>query len=172
MSEKIYTILNSSQPTIAAPVSQPTGTAIRTMLQIEAGSTNRFTVLEWGISFDGSAAATPIKCELFATTVAATMSTALVQADAMPLNDANVEGSNITVGGTTHSGFATAAVTEGTVANYRAFDSQLVAPSNQYWKQWPLGREPSVAVGTGKFLRVRVTAGTTVNAFIYVVIAE
>jgi len=172
MAEKLFMVNNSSQPTTAAPVSQPTGTAIRTMLQLEAGANNRFTVVEWGISFDGSAAATPIKVELFGTTVAATMSTAFVAADLMPYNDANVEASNLTLGGTTHSGFATAAVTEGTVANYRAFDTQLIAPTSQYWKQFPLGREPVVAVGTGKFLRVRVTAGASVNAYIYVVWAE
>src|SRR5262249_1529208 len=144
---------------------------IRTMLQIEAGSTNRMTIVEWGISFDGSAAATPIKCELFSTSVAATMSTATVAGDisnSAGFNDPNVEGSNITLGGTTHTGFATPAVTEGTVANYSLFDLQFIAPTNQYWKQFPLGREPVVKVGTAKFLRIRVTAGASVNCYCYV----
>lgn len=171
MAEKLFSISNSTAATTAAPVSQPTGTAIRTMLQIEAGSANKINIVEWGISLDGSAAATPIKVELFGTTVAATMSTATVSGDVFSYSDP-VEASNITLGGTTHTGFATAAVTEGTVANYRLFDLQLVAPTAQYVKQFPLGREPVVAVGTGKFVRVRVTAGASVNAYIYVIWSE
>ena len=69
--------------------------------------------------------------------------------------------------GTALSAYATAAVTEGTVANYNAFDIQLIAPTSQYVKQWPLGREPSTALST--FVRVRVTAGASVNCSCYVV---
>lgn len=170
MGERIYLIQNSSQVTTAAPVKQPTGSAIRTMLQIEAPSTRSLTILEWGISFDGSAAATPIECELLTTTVAATMSTASVAGDVTLWNAPNDEVSLITYGGTTHTGFATAAVTEGTVANARMLDLQLIAPTNQYVKQFPLGREPVVPVS--KFLRVRVTAAATVNAYIYVIWSE
>lgn len=169
-SQALYLIQNSSAVTTAAPVSQPTGSAIRTMLQVEAPSTKSLTIVEWGISFDGSAAATPIKCELFTTTVGATMSTASVLADTTPITGPLDETSLITFGGTTHTGFATAAVTEGTVANARMLDLQLVAPTSQYVKQFPLGREPMVP--PSKFLRARVTAGTTVNAYIYVVWGE
>lgn len=170
MAEHVYMLQNSAAPTTAAPVAQPTGTAIRTMLQIEAPSTRSLTIVEWGVSFDGSAAATPIKVELFTTTVAATMSTATVAGDITLWNSPNDETSLITLGGTTHTGFATAAVTEGTVANYRNLDQQLIAPTNQYLKQFPLGREPVVPVS--KLLRVRVTAGASVNAYIYVVWSE
>lgn len=169
-SQAIYLIQNSSLVTTAAPVKQPTGTAVRTMLQIEAPSTKSLTIVEWGISFDGSAAALPIECELFTTTVAATMSTASVLADVSTLNGPLDETSLLTFGGTGHTGFATAAVTEGTVANARMLDLQLVAPTNQYVKQFPLGREPICP--PSKFIRVRVTAGTTVNAYIYVVWGE
>lgn len=160
---------NSSLVTTAAPVSQPTGTAIRTMLQIEAPAAAEMTLIEWGISFDGSAASTPGKVELFATTVGATMSTAHVAADCQKVSH-NDSASGFVVGGTTHSGFATAAVTEGTVANARMFDMQLLPPTAPYVKQWPLGREP--VVFATQFLRVRVTFGTSVNAFIYVQWAE
>ena len=169
-SQAIFQLQNSSAVTIAAPVKQPTGTAIRTMLQIEAPSTKSLTIVEWGISFDAFAAALPVQVELLATTVAATMSTATVAADIVQVNGPADEASLITLGGTTHTGFATATVTEGTVANARMLDLQLVSPTNQYWKQFPLGREPIVP--PSKFLRVRVTAGTTVNAYIYVVWGE
>jgi hypothetical protein len=44
---------------------------------------------------------------------------------------------------------------------------QLIAPTGQYVKQFPLGREFEVPAGNA--LRVRVTFGTTVNAIAYVI---
>ena len=58
--ERIYKVANFVQATTAAPVEQPTGTAIRTMLQIATSTTMGIKIVEWGISFDGFAAAAPI----------------------------------------------------------------------------------------------------------------
>lgn len=170
--DTLYLVYNSSLATTAAPVSQPTGTAIRTMLQLKLGAMNTSAQLvEWGCSFDGSAAATPGKVELFETTVAATMSTAYVNADIQLFNNnggpANASNLPIDVTGTGTSGFATAAVTEGTVTNYRGFDLQLLPPTAPYVKQWPLGREPDWKAGN--FLRCRMTFGASINAYIYVI---
>ena len=44
---------------------------------------------------------------------------------------------------------------------------QLVAPSNQNWKQFPLDRE--FGVPTGDSLRIRVNFGAAVNCLCYVV---
>lgn len=172
-----YLVHNSAQVTTAGPVSQPTGSAIRTMLQLAPlVSSFPIRVVEWGCSFDGSAAATPGKVELLACTGAATMSTAFVAADIQPFGSrldfpANASGTGPLTVGTTTSGFATAAVTEGTVANARMFDTQLIAPTSQYVKQFPLGREPQLGgnSATQEFLRVRMTFGATVNAYIYVI---
>jgi hypothetical protein len=98
------------------------------------------------------------------------MSTASVAADVTLFNNPLGPVSGITYGGTTHTGFATAAVTEGTVAAYRLFDLQHISPTTGYVKQWPLGREPTVPVS--KLVRVRVTATATVNAYIYVIWGE
>jgi hypothetical protein len=167
----IWTVYNSSLATTAAPVSQPTGTAVRTMLQLKMGAGVYGKLRAWGISFDGSAAATPGKVELFETTVAATMSTAYVNADIQKYSNANgpAQGDTsnlpIDVTSTSTSGFATAAVTEGTVANYRMADLQLLPPTGPYVYQWPLGAE--FELKAGNFLRCRVTFGTTVNCFIW-----
>jgi hypothetical protein len=59
---------------------------------------------------------------------------------------------------------------EGTITATRVFDVQFVAPTNQYVKQFPLDREPTVPVS--KFLRVRVTAPVTVNAYCYILWEE
>jgi hypothetical protein len=172
---KTYLVHNSAQVTTAAPVKQPTGTAVRTMMQLSPQSSPLTTVriIEWGCSFDASATATPGQIELFSTTVAATMSSAYAAGDVQPFSDPNATANTTGTGGvplalgTANSGFATAAVTEGTVANAAMFDAQLVAPTNQYVKQFPLGREPEIK--GGNFLRVRMTFGTTVNAYIYVI---
>lgn len=174
-----YMVFNSAQPSAAAPVKQPTGSAIRTMMQL-APFVQGFPIrlIEWGCSFDGSAAATPGQIECFACTGAATMSTAYAAADIMPYgsrldypaNTAGTTGTPLSLG-TALSGFATAAVTEGTVANYRAFDAQQIAPTGQYVKQFPLGREPQLGgnSATQDFLRIRMTFAATVNAYIYVI---
>ena len=166
--ESLFFVQNSTRATTAAPVKQPTGTAIRTMLQLATTTTESIYIVEWGISFDGSAAATPIAVELFGCTGAATMSSALAATDVQNMTG----GSAIDAlqYSTALSAYATGAVTEGTVANYRPFDLQLVAPTSQYVKQWPLGREPVVPAST--FLRCRVTAGASVNAYIYVIFGQ
>ena len=174
-----YSVINGPAPTTAAPTSQPTGTAIRTMLQV-APLVSSFPVrlVEWNINFDGFAAAAPGKVELFACTGAATMSSAHAAADVMPYgsrldtpaNTAGTTGSPLSLG-TALTGYATAAVTEGTVATCRMFDFQLLAPSATYCKQWPLGREPQLGgnSATQEFLRVRVTFAASVNAYIQVI---
>lgn len=159
-------------PTTAAQAVVTTGTAIKTMLQVKLGaSTNQpAKIVEWGVSFDGSAAATPIKCELLTTgTVGATI-TEFVAADIISLDPNTAAVTDdfpfaFTAAGD-ESGYT--ATAEGTITATRVFDAQLVAPTNQYIKQFPLGREPMFKAS--EFLRIRVTAGTAVNAYCYVVI--
>lgn len=173
MAAKTYTVYNSAMATTAAPVAQPTGNAIRTMLQL-APVSYPIRVIEWGCSFDGTTANTPGKAELVDTgTVFATMSTAFATADVQTWGDpnapANTSGtSGIPLGlGTALSGFATAAVTEGSTTTTRMGDIQLLPPTAPYVKQFPLGREFEVKAGNA--LRVRMTFGTTVNSIIYVI---
>lgn len=171
-----YIVYNSALVTTAGPVSQPTGTAIRTMMQLKfaTGSALQPKIIQWGCSFDGSAAATPGKVELVETgTVFATMSTAFAAGDIQPWEDWAADANTVGASGvplnlaTTASGFATAAVTEGTITTSRMLDTALIAPTNQYVMQFPLGREPSVKPGNA--LRIRVTFGATVNMICYVI---
>ena len=169
--ERLFSIQNSSQATTAAPVHQPTGTAIRTMQQIECPSTLDLTLVEWGSSFDGTTATnSPGQVELFGNTVNATMSTAAVSGDVTLFNNFGGTGTQIVFGGTTHTGFATAAVTEGSVANYRLADLQHIPPTSGYVKQWPLGRE--FQLPSSKLLRCRVTFAQTVNQYFYAIWSE
>ena len=159
--------------TTAAPVVQPTGTAIRTMMQLKPATGVIIRPIAWGVSFNATAAATPGTVELIETDAGATMSTAFLAADIQPYGDANAPANTAGTSGvplnlgTSASGFATASVTEGSTANSRMADLQLIAPTNQYAQQWPLARE--IECIPGRFLRVRATFGTTVGLLAWVI---
>jgi hypothetical protein len=169
-----YFIYNSALATTAAPVKQPTGTSIRTMLQLRVALSVNARLVAWGCSFDGSAAATPGQVELFENTAAATMSTAYAAADIQPYtpvtglaNTAGATGVPFNLS-TATSGFATAAVTEGTVSGYRGADLAMLPPTAPYVYQWPLGREFELT--PQNYLRCRMTFATTVNTYIWLLI--
>lgn len=165
----LYQIFNGPSPTTAAQVPVTTGTAIKTLLQVKPGTTVVGKIVEWGISFDGSTVATPIKVELLETDVAATVTTSAA-ADIVKVDANAIAGGDPTTAafavGTTSTGYT--ATVEGSITATRMFDSQLIAPTNQYVKQFPLGREPVIQVS--KFARIRVTAGAAVNALCYMTI--
>ncbi len=168
-----YLIANGAMPTTAAFVKMATSNAIKTLMQVKAQATIIMKVIEWGFSADGSAAATPGVVELISTgTVAATSLTAYATADITRYSpEAILAGdpvTNIFTVSTATSGFNTSGGAEGSITAVRNLDSQLIAPTNQYVKQFPLGREPVIT--TGDYLRIRCTFGTTVNCIAYVVL--
>jgi hypothetical protein len=165
----LYLLFNGAAAGAAAPVAVTTGTAIKTLLQVEPSATIVAKIVEWGISFNGSAAATPIVVELVETSGAATV-TATASADITKL-DSNAQNggdptTNLIQVGTTNTGYTASG--EGTPGTCRIFDLQFIAPTSQFIKQFPLGREPIIQVS--KFCRIRVTAGAAVNAYCYMVI--
>ena len=175
MAAPTYIVYNSAMATVAAPVKQPTGTAIRTMMQLKPATGYIIRPIAWGCSFDGSAAATGGQVELIETgTVGATsLSTAYAVADIQlygngnaPANTAGTGGVPLNLG-TSASGFSTAAVTEGSTSASRMVDMQIIQPTGQYNYQWPLGREFECV--PQNYLRVRATFGTTVNMWCYII---
>lgn len=163
----LYLLGNGPQQTTAAFAAVTTGTAIKTMMQIKPSATIQMAIVEWGISFDGSAAATPGKVELIETDVAATV-TAYVAADITKLDSDALMGGDPTTNliqvGTTSSGYTSSG--EGSITAVRNLDGpQFIAPTTQYKWQFPLGQEPVVQIS--KFARIRVTFGTAVNCYCY-----
>lgn len=160
---RTYTVLNGAVPGAAAAVPITTGTAIKTMLQLATSASSPLTVIEWWTEFDGSAAATPIKVELVRhTTAPATTLTTYAAADIAKANDPNAVASLVTLGSNS-SGFGTGAAEvtpTGTVANLA---THFVPPTSGIYIQYPLGREPAVAIS--QFLRHRTTAGAAVNCY-------
>lgn len=164
-----YLIGNGPMQTTAAFATVTTGTAIKTMLQVKPSATLAMKIIEWGISFDGAAAATPGKCELIETDVAATVTAAVAndifKYDALALAGGDPTTNLIQVG-TTSTGYTSTG--EGSITAVRTFDMQLLSPTAPYVKQFPLGREPIVQIS--KFARIRVTFGTAVNAYCYMIV--
>lgn len=159
---KQYWTANHATVTTAAPVPVTTGTAIKTLLQIATPATEDLTVVAWGITFDGTAAAAPIKCELVQTDVAATV-TAHIASGITNWSNPNDPTTLVTLG-TAATGFT--ATAEGTTTATRMLDFQQVAPNGGYSYEWPLESRPRVVIS--KFLRVRVTAAAAVNAHCWV----
>ena len=163
----IFWVMNAAFPTTAPPVKMTTSTSTKTLLQIATPSTTSIQVIEWGISFDGEVVSTPIECELVDTeTVGATSLTSVTPAlYGTPTGEAS-----LCVGGTSATGFNSGSTVEGSITNVRYGDVQLVSPTNQYVKQFPLAQGFTVPVS--HYLRVRVTAGTAVNAYCYIIWQE
>lgn len=166
-----YLIANGAMQTTAALVAVTTGTVIKTLLQVKPGTTQVLKIKEWGISFDGSAAATPGKIELIETDVAATV-TASAAADITKLDSealaAGDPTTNIFAVGTTGTGYTSTA--EGTITAVRNLDApQFIAPTTQFIKQFPLGDEPIIQ--PSKFARIRVTFAIAVNAYCWMKLA-
>lgn len=146
----------------AAQVS--TGTSLKTLLQVATPSTTRITVRAWGISFEGtSSTATPIQVDFSDTNVAATV-TALTP-DEWESTDSQP---SLCVGGTSATGSNASA--EGTITDARMLDSQLVHPQSGYSIWYPESARPTVVAS--RFLRVRTTAGASVDAIPWILFAE
>lgn len=177
MARPSYIIYNSAMATTTAPVAQPTGTVIRTMMQLEPATGYYGKVIAWGCSFDAVTAATPGKVELIETDVGATaLTTAFVAGDIQRYSNPNVVANTAGTSGvpfnlgTSASGFSTAAITEGSTTASRMADVQLLdAAFTPYGpNMWPLAREFELI--PQRFLRVRVTFATTVNMICWVLV--
>ena len=163
----LYLIANGPAPTVASQVAVTTGTAIKTLIQVKPGATQVMRIVEWGISFDGSSAATPGTIELCVTDVAATV-TAHVASGLHKIDSAALAQGDPTTNlfsvGTTSTGYTASG--EGTVGAVRMLDVQQISGTNQYVKQLPLGRE--YIVNPAEFMRIRVKFATAVNAICFV----
>lgn len=166
----LYLIPNGAAGTTAAPVVVTTAAVIKTLLQFQPSATVIAKIIEWGISFDGSAAAVPGKVELMESDVAATVTAHAAASITKYDSDALAGGdptTNLIQVGTANTGYT--ATVEGSTTVSRLFDLQLIAPTNQYVKQFPLGREPVCQVS--KFTRIRCTFPVAINAYCYIIVS-
>jgi hypothetical protein len=158
----IYQAWNGPSPTTGALLHVTTGTAVKTMLQLE-DATYDYTILAWGISFDGAAVGAGIQVSLLEQDVAATV-TAHVAAGLIKWDDPNAVASSATLG-TANTGYTSSAENAPTVS--RVFDSQKIDPAAGYVYEFSLGQRPKLL--HGRFLKVRIdVAAAAVNAICFV----
>lgn len=143
---------------------------IKTVLQYKPSATIGGTIVEWGVSFDASAAGVPGQVELIETDVAATVTahvaSGITKYDAKALMGGDPTTNLIQVG-TTATGYN--ATAEGTITDVRNLAGpQLIAPTNQNIIQLPLGRDPFCQIN--KFVRVRAKFAAVVNMYAYILV--
>jgi hypothetical protein len=173
MATRLYSVFNGAAPGAAQILKQATGTAVCSLFQIGTPATAGLEIIEWGISFDGSSAATPGTCELLVST-GGKITTGMTNFAAADVNKLSFSGnglaSQITTGSADSSFNPTHAGTEVTPTGVRLADAQLLPPTAPYIKQFPLERGPDV--NFSEFVRVRVQFGASIGALTYIVWAE
>lgn len=159
-----YTIYNGPMPTTVAFAAVTTGTGLKTLLQLKAF--NVIKISAWGISFDGSAAAAGIQCELIDTGTVFGTVTASVDADVMKEDGA--DGAAASVAGLTLGTSATGytCTSEGSITAVKVFDDLFVQPTNSYAYVFPRDQEPRIIIGN--CARIRVKAAAAVNAICWI----
>lgn len=160
----IYKISNTHSTGAITEIALSAAT-VKTVLQVVTPSTADLKVISWQIGFDGiSATAEPVLVSLLDTTgTAATVTSYTPDA----YSDPN-EPASLSVGGTTATGINASG--EGTLSTTRVLDVMEVPPTSGYAIQFPLGREPGVAVS--HHLRLRANAPAGVNCVAQIVWEE
>lgn len=162
--DNLYYMGNHALPTndLPAKVTIPTATAV-VLLQLSAPSSRQFTLVEWGISFDGSPAAVQVQLRASSATTAtaASMTAGIIE----PFTNPDAPAS-LSTSGTANSCFYTgptgAAAPTATVSAF--FDTQTLS-TNTYVKQWPLNREPGLNHGLFLQLCIKMAAAVASSAY-------
>ena len=168
----VYRVQNSAMPTTAPATPVTTSATLFTSIQVVPAANSPLRIIEWGVSFNGSALAAGFQCELVNTGAVAATVTAygvndVMGYDAMALGAVQTSGtSGIPLNlGTALSGFTSSA--EGSATAVQVYDSALVEPIGCYFHQFPLGREPYIA--PGKVCRIRIKGDGSTTHYSYIV---
>lgn len=141
-------------------------TGAKCAIQLATPSTVLLRIVEYSVSFNGSAAATPATVTLVQASAASTMSTAHSTSTVVAIGDSG-KTSGLTMG-TGATGYGNGAITTNTTS--KMYDAQFVPQTAQFVKQWPLGREPIVPASA--FCQLRINTSATVSAIGYIVAEE
>lgn len=168
----IYVAYNVGMETTVQTVNggQSLATGAKVTLQLGIPSGGQIEILEYGVSMDASAAATPAAVMLGSTATATTLGTAHSTTTVKPLLDPNAVASRLTMSTSTTAFGATIPASRTTL---RVADRQYVPPTGQYVKLWPLGLWPKFgATGAAEYLQLILNTSATVNVLGYIVFNE
>lgn len=141
-------------------------TGAKCAIQLATPSGTELRLVEWGISFNGNAAATPAVCTLAQASAASTMSSAHSTSTIKAIGDRN-KTSTLSMG-TSTSGYGNGAITSNTTE--KEFGAAFVGPMSQYEKQFPLGRD--YVVDASKYCQLRINTAATYTAIAYIIFEE
>lgn len=141
-------------------------TGAKVAIQLATPSTISVRIVEWGVSFNGTAAGSPAVCTLAQASAATTGLTAHSTSTVLPVGD-NPKTSSLTMG-TGSTGYGAVAITTNTTE--RQFAGALVGPMSQYEKQFPLGRD--YVVSPSKYCQLRINTAAALTAIAYIVFEE
>jgi hypothetical protein len=147
---------------VMSPVSYTSGAA-RISIQIAPPSGTDIRLVEWGVSFNGNALASPATCTLAQASAASTV-TAHSDTTIKAVGDREVV-SGMTFG-TSATGYGSGSQAITTNTTEKQFAGALVGPLSQYEKQFPLGRD--FVVTGGKFCQLRISVPATISALSYI----
>lgn len=163
MSAPTYTAFNTALATTTNTIAGTSYTSgAKVAIQLSTSSTSTIRIVEYGISFNGSAAATPAVVELSVAGAATTGLTTHSTSTIVP-NMLGAQNSRLTMG-TANTGYGAVAITTNTTA--RTIDAAYVAPTNQYIKTWTLDTYPELT--TSAFVQLRVNTSATVSALAWI----
>lgn len=138
-----------------------TGTALKTLVEVISGANVAPTVFQWHCEFNASAAAAAILVELLRATGSFTGGTAVTPTLLQPGRKA--------VQSTCNSGIAGAVnTTEGTRG--AVIEQHYIPPTSGLLMQYPLAREPEIAVSDRA--RISATAAAAVSAAVGIQFSE
>ena len=138
-----------------------TGTALKTLLEVISGANTAPSIYQWWCEYNGSSAATGILTELLRASASFTGGTAVTPT--------LLETGRKAVQATANSGVAASTnTTEGTRGSL--IEQHYVPPTSGIIMQYPLGREPDMAVSDR--IRISATATAAVNAAVGIYFSE
>lgn len=160
---------NAADNTTAAHTPVATGTAAKTMLQVQNPSTQGLQVVAFGCEF-ATVLTAPVTVELIDTAAIAATVTAHVAAGVQPYGEGafNTAVSGVVLG-TTATGYTS--TSEGATTSVRTGKEKIVPiGAAEYEWEWSFGRE--FLVPASHNLRIRMTTTVTVNAFCWILWSE
>jgi hypothetical protein len=141
-------------------------TGAKVALQLAPASGSGILIVEYGVSFGGTAAGTPSVVTLAAASAATTGLTAHSTSSIM--NVGSMTKTSTLQMGTALSGYGAVAIVSNTTQ--RQYAGAQVAPTTQYEKQFPLGRD--YLCPSGSYLQLRINTAATLTAIAYIVFEE
>lgn len=145
---------NCGYKAVSASSNALTASATRTVVGVKAGSAFGIQAVKWGVSFNGSAAAAGIECQL----VYATFAT-----NAPGTNSTSISTIPQEYGRQLASGMTAAYHWTGEPTVLTVIESKFIQQSGAYEWSVPLGKEPDTALGEGLAVRLLTPAAVTPN---------